>query len=62
MSTREEIRLHLIAAHHWPKVAHYDATAADLDDLHTLMHDRSRTGEAVKRIREILRMPPEAAD
>jgi hypothetical protein len=47
-----------VAEHHLPAVARYDATAADLDYLHRLYHaGPDRRDEAVRRSREILRMP-----
>ena len=54
---REETRGHLVAAHHWPAVTRFDATAADLDDLHRAYHDPARIDEAVTRTRELLAMP-----
>ena len=62
MTSREEVRLHLVARHHWPEVARYDASAADLDDLHAAMHDPSRNAETVPRIRTILGMPDDAGE
>jgi hypothetical protein len=60
MTSREEIRVHLVAEHHWPAVARYDATADDLIDLHGEMHDPAKDVAAtVRRIRSILRMPPD---
>jgi hypothetical protein len=57
VSEREELRQHLVAAHHWPEVARYEATTAELEDLHEAMHDPARMEETVQRIRAILGMP-----
>ena len=54
---REALRRHLIEHHHWPQVAHYQATRDDLAGLHVLMHDPERSDEAVARIRALFAMP-----
>jgi hypothetical protein len=56
MTTREEFRLHLVAEHHWPAVARYDATAEDLDSLHRDMHGAAPVEATVHRIRTMLNM------
>ena len=55
---------HLVEAHRWPDVARYEAGFEDLDDLHSLMHDPERFGEAVSLLRGILGIPaePEGGD
>jgi hypothetical protein len=57
LSDREFVRMHLVEFHHWPAVARYEASITDLLDIHNLMHDRNRTEEALKRIRQMLNMP-----
>jgi len=51
MPDREAIRRHLIAEHHWPEVARYNATEQDLRGLHDLLHDPSRRDERLAGIR-----------
>jgi hypothetical protein len=55
---REELRRHLVEAHHWPAVSPYDPTPTDLESLHGDLHNsKANLAAVVERIRQVLGMP-----
>ncbi len=58
-SQREDMRLHLVAEHHWPTVARYKsrATTVGLVRYHVMAHDPARVHEALVLLRELIDLP-----